>query len=711
MLLTDFAVKGLIILGITAFATLCLRRKSAATVHVVWTLGFIALLVVPTVGLMLPQRGFKVVSSLATKSWPQAPVNSSDVNGFRKQRELLREEQLPRSATVHAQSEAIEVTRGYAPTEFNRGRSPNDATDAVQRPALLLPHVPSVVMAWALIALLLLSRLAIHQVALSRLLNRCVPLAEEEWVNSIAEAARHLGLARHVRLVVHSAATMPATAGAWRPTILLPADVRNWTASRRRSVLLHELAHIKRFDVFFQLLASVACAIHWFNPLAWRGLAQMRTLRELACDDLVLAGGQRPTDYAQTLMEIARDYHPRRLAPVVGMARGTNVEYRIMAILDAARNRVPLSRRATATLMVFVMSAIVVIGSVRLEIQAANFADRSASPNTVQTATQMKPDTEQSTVAKTLSPSPLPTEASPAPPLGGGTAIDGFGDPLPPGAKLRLGTVRLRMDGYVEGVAFSPNGKLVVTTGRDDSIRIWDVNSGKLIRRLIVDELDHTTYAAAFSPDGGKIVSVSDRGFVRLWDARSGQLLSKTLGHTEHEFGANVYGVAFSPNGRTFATAGSDKPVCIWDAANGTKLKELQSDSGGSDARPVAYSRDSKLLASGDQNGTIQIWNLAEGSAAKIIPKAHQRDIVALAFTKDGSFLISCGNRFQRTGERSGRLVSQIHVWDVATGEKQAGFEAGEELAGYCTLAISPDGSILASAHDKKIVVWERTCR
>ena len=152
--------------------------------------------------------------------------------------------------------------------------------------------------------------------------------------------------------------------------MVLPEDARNWNRERRRLVLLHELAHVARRDVLAQTLAGLGCGLQWFNPLAWYGLLQMRKLRELACDDMVLSCGQQPTGYADVLLDIARSYRHQTYANAVGMAHCSDVESRIMAILDRTRRHVSLSHTAARMLFAFAAALVCLIGSAQFRSQA-----------------------------------------------------------------------------------------------------------------------------------------------------------------------------------------------------------------------------------------------------------------------------------------------------------------------------------------------------
>ena len=128
--------------------------------------------------------------------------------------------------------------------------------------------------------------------------------------------------------------------GTRRPTILIPAMADTWTDDRRRAVVLHELAHVARYDCLTQSLAFVACALYWFHPVAWWVARRLRIERELACDDRVIPAGAQARDYAGHLLEIAYTFGSHRApALAVSMARPRQLEGRMLAVLDAARNR------------------------------------------------------------------------------------------------------------------------------------------------------------------------------------------------------------------------------------------------------------------------------------------------------------------------------------------------------------------------------------
>jgi hypothetical protein len=200
---------------------------------------------------------------------------------------------------------------------------------------------------WAAGALLVLARLLIGMVRLRLLARRARPVWEPEWLSVLEESSHRLALAVPLRLLESREVVLPMTWGLRRPVVLLPADAGSWPPERRRVVLLHELAHVKRRDCLTQILAQAACALHWFNPLAWAAARRCALERERACDDRVLELGTRASEYAGHLLDMARLLHWRQgwALASVAMARRSQFEGRLMAVLDPGLRRAP-SRRA-----------------------------------------------------------------------------------------------------------------------------------------------------------------------------------------------------------------------------------------------------------------------------------------------------------------------------------------------------------------------------
>ena len=134
------------------------------------------------------------------------------------------------------------------------------------------------------------------------------------------------------------------TIGVLRPRVLLPAAAAAWPAERLRAVLVHELGHVRRHDTAIQLAAQVACALYWWNPLAWVAAARLRVEREHACDDLVLGAGVLPSAYATDLLEVARSISHQPHAGICMVDRSWT-EQRLRRILDTAAPRRPLRAR------------------------------------------------------------------------------------------------------------------------------------------------------------------------------------------------------------------------------------------------------------------------------------------------------------------------------------------------------------------------------
>jgi len=157
-------------------------------------------------------------------------------------------------------------------------------------------------LAWALGALLVAGRFLVGLLTVRRIAVRATPVPSA-WALAVDHAARLTGRRAVVR--VSSEITSPALAGLLSPMVLVPPSSMAWTEERKVTVLLHELAHVAAHDLGVSALATTACALYWFHPLAWLSARRLRLERELAADEAVLRSGVRPSSYAADLLAIA----------------------------------------------------------------------------------------------------------------------------------------------------------------------------------------------------------------------------------------------------------------------------------------------------------------------------------------------------------------------------------------------------------------------
>ncbi|MGH7140343.1 MAG: M56 family metallopeptidase, partial [Pirellulales bacterium] len=202
---------------------------------------------------------------------------------------------------------------------------------------------------------------------------------------------------RQVRLMKSRQVRGPLLAGVLRPTILVPDDCARWSDEKLRIVLSHELAHVERRDVLWQLAARAAAAVYWFHPLAWLALRRMRQERERACDDRVLSLGVQAVDYAAGLAEFAAAIvgRPSPLVGSLGMAEQLPLEDRVRSILNASLARQPVSRRVRGILLATTACLVLVLGILRPFSTAATGAadppksdDKAAATETPRSETK-----------------------------------------------------------------------------------------------------------------------------------------------------------------------------------------------------------------------------------------------------------------------------------------------------------------------------------
>lgn len=237
---------------------------------------------------------------------------------------------------------------------------------------------------WVAGSLAVLLWIVMGHLGLALLARRAIPAVGDDWPGLLAEAARRNNVTRAIRFGLSDSACGPVTWGWLRPVVLFPAAAASWPVEQKRAALTHEMAHVARSDYLTQLVASIACCLYWFNPLAWLAARRLRSESELACDDRVIAGGTAPTDYAAQLLGVARQARELRLGGfvAVSMARPSRLEGRLLAVLDASRPRGVTSPRMRLAIAIAFGTILVPFAGLRpAPVASAAPAQPVASPD------------------------------------------------------------------------------------------------------------------------------------------------------------------------------------------------------------------------------------------------------------------------------------------------------------------------------------------
>lgn len=229
--------------------------------------------------------------------------------------------------------------------------------------------------------------------------------------------------------------------------------------------------------------------------------------------------------------------------------------------------------------------------------------------------------------------------------------------------------------GTIWSVAFSPDGKQLVTGSADQSARVWDLATHQ--QRLLID---HTGIirVVAFSHDGKRIATTGEDGVTRLWDVQSGKRLQQFIGHI-----GTIFAVAFSPDDQTLLTAGIDKTARLWNAETGKELGQFIGHTG--KLRAAALSADGTQLATAGEDKIVIVWAVATFQPILRL-KGHKGEVRAVNFSPDGRFVVS------------GDDVSDVILWDAKTGQELRHFEGHEKRV--WTTVFSPDSQYLLTSSD-----------
>lgn len=316
----------LLLLGAGVLSS-ALARASASLRHAIWAAALAGAILLPIASIVLPAKTL----------------------------EILPEKQ----AQPVVRPVAVSVPGFATPSYGTRSAGPQEAANPSwnwTRWAMLL---------WALGACIALLPLFAAFRHLRRLKAASQPV-DEPWAGLIIDLRQKLSLSTNIDVRI-GANPGPLTFGVLRKTILLPAASNEWPVERRRLVLAHELAHVKRNDGLGQLLCQVVCTVYWFNLLIWHAVHRLSIERERACDDYVLvtAGGSA-TDYADHLLQIARGLNGGLGMLAASMAHPSQLKLRVLSILDSKTRRTQMTRFTMAVLLSVTVLATLGLGVIQV---------------------------------------------------------------------------------------------------------------------------------------------------------------------------------------------------------------------------------------------------------------------------------------------------------------------------------------------------------
>ena len=356
-------LKATLILAIARVLLMAMPHAAAATKHIVATAALVAVAAMPIATVVVPAWHVVVETPVAAATQATSPVAGAATAPQAKTIGATDAEENEGATAGASIGTAISLAKAA-------GVVPDEPLTAMTRAVNVTQSTWKGMIALALgaITLLMFGQMLLGIVGVWHVARNAEELTQDAALVELDNARDALALNRDVRLLRSGRISVPVLWGFFKPVLLLPAEVVTWPAERLRVVLMHELAHLKRFDGISLIATRIAVSIFWYHPLAWSLERAGRSECERACDDLVLAGGTKPSEYADHLLAIAKSmptFDPFR-SVTLAMSRKSQLEGRLLSILQPHVARRVLSGRGVAVACALAVAVIIPVSAVRL---------------------------------------------------------------------------------------------------------------------------------------------------------------------------------------------------------------------------------------------------------------------------------------------------------------------------------------------------------
>jgi len=383
-LIAEYFLKTTAVLTLAFLAARASRHRPAAFRHFVLSFALIGLLLLPL--LSLAPVGWQTSLLPARPDGPGTGTLIPARPGMTGGQDLSLYFQSPLPGAVR-RPELSDASTADGTAGASTSRHPYAVADPRDQERILSPNTVNSVLAvlWAAGLIVLFLRLAIGLAGAVKLTAQGTALGDPAWRVLLERFKALVSLRRNIRLKSHPEVLVPLTWGWRKPVVLMPAGADAWTEEQRSSALFHELSHVKRADFLVMLLVRTSLAAFWFNPLCWVVYRELRKEQEIACDELVLRAGIRPSIYAASLLAFRRSagFRWNPSAALLGMLGRSSFHERLAAILKQKLTFKEVKMKTKIMLASAIVLAVALVGAAR---PAVGIEKTAATTTVVETA-------------------------------------------------------------------------------------------------------------------------------------------------------------------------------------------------------------------------------------------------------------------------------------------------------------------------------------